>query len=143
LQKFLDTLHIVKDIENSGSPNNVDAAPNENNLIDFAKKPGRRVHKKREVFVAQVSKRLREMDLIRKAYNELTRTLQNNDPDCMESVDMIMFDHDMENEENGDENSDDIQSNLIGRPLFCVNFAPVSDDQPIVECFAGKLVRTR
>jgi len=28
----------VKDIENSGSPNNVDAAPNENNLIDFAKK---------------------------------------------------------------------------------------------------------
>jgi len=55
LQKFLDMLHIVKDIENSGSPNNVDAAPNENNLIDYAKK-GRRAHKKRYVFVAQVSK---------------------------------------------------------------------------------------
>ena len=46
LQKFHDILHIVRDIENFGSPNNVDAAPNENNLIDFAKKPGRRAHKK-------------------------------------------------------------------------------------------------
>jgi len=38
LQKFHDLLHIVRDIENYGSPNNIDAAPNENNLIDFAKK---------------------------------------------------------------------------------------------------------
>jgi len=38
LQKFHDLLHIVRDIENHRSPNNVDAAPNENNLIDFAKK---------------------------------------------------------------------------------------------------------
>jgi len=40
-------LHIVRDIENFGSPNKVDAAPNENNLIDFAKRPGRRAHKKK------------------------------------------------------------------------------------------------
>jgi len=46
LQKFHDLLHIVSDIENYGSPNNIDAAPNENNLIDFAKRPGRRAHKK-------------------------------------------------------------------------------------------------
>lgn len=46
LQKFHDLLHIVRDIENYGSPNNIDAAPNENNLIDFAKRPGRRAHKK-------------------------------------------------------------------------------------------------
>jgi len=46
LQKFHDMLHIVRDIENYGSPNNVDAAPNENNLIDFAKRPGKRAHKK-------------------------------------------------------------------------------------------------
>ncbi len=47
LQKFHDMLHIVRDIENFGSPNKVDAAPNENNLIDFAKRPGRRAHKKK------------------------------------------------------------------------------------------------
>jgi len=46
LQKFHDLLHIVRDIENYGSPNNIDAAPNENNLIDFAKRPGRRAQKK-------------------------------------------------------------------------------------------------
>ncbi len=39
LQKFHDLLHIVQDIVNYESPNNVDAAaPNENNLINFAKK---------------------------------------------------------------------------------------------------------
>jgi len=27
----------------------VDAAPNENNLIEFARRPGKRAHKKREV----------------------------------------------------------------------------------------------
>jgi len=63
LQKYHDLLHIVRDIENFGSPNNVDVAPNKNNLIDFAKRPGRRAHKKREVFVSQVSERLRETDL--------------------------------------------------------------------------------
>jgi len=46
LQKFHDLLHIVRDIENYGSPNNIDAALNENILIDFAKRPGRRAHKK-------------------------------------------------------------------------------------------------
>jgi len=56
LQKFHDMVHIVRDIENFGSPNNVDAAPNENNLIDFAKKPGRRAHKKREVFLHRLVK---------------------------------------------------------------------------------------
>ena len=143
LQKFHDMLHIVRDIENFGSPNNVDAAPNENNLIDFAKRPGKRAHKKREVFVAQVSKRLRETDLIRKAYNALTRTLQNNDSNTMDSEDMVVDYNDTENDEEGDEESDDIDSKLIGRPLFRVNFAPASEDDPIVECFAGKLVRTR
>ncbi len=64
LQKFHDMLHIVRDIENYGSPNNVDTVPNENNLIDLAKRPAYHVHKKKEVFVLQVSKCLRESDLI-------------------------------------------------------------------------------
>jgi len=38
LQKFHDMLHIVRDIENFGSPNNVDAAPNENNLKKSSQK---------------------------------------------------------------------------------------------------------
>jgi len=46
LQKFHDLLHLVRDIENYGNHNNIDAAPNKNNLIDFAKRPGRRAHKK-------------------------------------------------------------------------------------------------
>jgi len=66
-------LHTVRDMENFGSPNNVDAAPNEKNLINFAKRPGRRAHKKKEV-LPQVSKRLRESDSIRKAYHVLLRS---------------------------------------------------------------------
>jgi len=64
LQKLHDLLHRVRDIENYGSPNNVDAALNENNLIDLAKRPSRHAHKRKEVFVLQVSKQLRESDLI-------------------------------------------------------------------------------
>jgi len=37
LQNIHDMLHIVRDIENFGSPKNVVATPNENKLIDFAK----------------------------------------------------------------------------------------------------------
>jgi len=48
IQNFMKCC-IFWDIGNYGSPNNVDAAPNENNLIYFAKKPGERAHKK-EVF---------------------------------------------------------------------------------------------
>ncbi len=46
----------MKDIENFGSPNNVDAAPNENNLIDFAKRPGRRAHQKKELLFPKSAK---------------------------------------------------------------------------------------
>jgi len=99
LQKFHDMLHIVRDIENFGSPNNVDAAPNENNLIDFAKRPGKRAHKKKEVFVSQVSKRLKESDLIRKAYHALLRSLDNKDCNFEESEDIGMMDVDSTNEE--------------------------------------------
>ena len=56
---------------------------------------------------------------------------------------MVVDDNDMENDEEGDDDAVGIESKLIGRPLFHVNFAPASEDDPIVECFAGKLVRTR
>jgi len=47
LQKIHDMLHIVRDIEKFGSPpDNVDAAPNENNLIDFAKNLEKELTKK-------------------------------------------------------------------------------------------------
>jgi len=51
-------LHIVHDIKNYGSPNNADAAPNENKiLLIFQKNLNDELTKKKE-FVSQVSKRL-------------------------------------------------------------------------------------
>jgi len=52
LQTLHDMLQIVIDVENFRNSKIVDAAPNENNLTDYAKKPGRRAYKKREVFVS-------------------------------------------------------------------------------------------
>ena len=143
LQKFHNLLHVVRDIDNYGSPNNVDAAPNENNLVDFAKKPGRRSHKKKEVFVSQVSKRLRESDLIRKGYNALMRTLENKN--CgLEEVDeentgVVDMDIDVE-EDDIDDNA--IESKLSVSPLFCVHLEKLYN-QGMVECLAEKSVRIR
>jgi len=65
--KLHDLLHTVQDFENYGSPNNVDAALNENNLIDFAKRASWCAHKKKNIVVSQVRKHLQENDLIHKA----------------------------------------------------------------------------
>jgi len=62
LQKFHDMLH-MKDIENFGSPNNVDSAPNENNLIDFATNTWKESSSEERIVVSQVSKRLRDLIL--------------------------------------------------------------------------------
>ena len=128
LQKFHDLLHVVRDIENFGSPNNIDAAPNENNLIDFAKRPGRRAHKKREVFVSQVSKRLRESDLIRKAHYAIKRFIESKDMDWDHDDEQLEFiqeqygyDEDSgPNMENGSDNNI-VTSFLPVRALFTVN----------------------
>ena len=42
-----------------------------------------------------------------------------------------------------DNSSDEIESKLIGGPLFCVNLFPESEQQQIVQCLAGKSVQTR
>jgi len=55
LHKFHDLLHIVCDIENFGSPNNLDAAPNENNLIDPAKKPAWHAQKRKFLCLKSVN----------------------------------------------------------------------------------------
>jgi len=68
----------------------------------------------------------------------LNRTLENNDCDFVDTDEM-----ELENEEDLDTNSNVIESKLIGGPLFCVNLAPESEEQQIVECLAGKSVRTR
>jgi len=115
LQKFHDMLHIVSDIENFGSPNNVDAAPNENNLIDFAKRPGKRAHKKNK-FLFYKSKRLRESDLIRKAYHALLRSMDNKNCSFEESEDIVMMDVDSTNEEE-EMVEGVIESRLIGNPF--------------------------
>jgi len=140
LQKFHDMLHIVRDIENFGSPKNVDAAPNENNLIDFAKRPGKRAHKKREVFVSQVSKRLRETDLIRKAFNALSRTLDQENTEFVEMEDINMLDAEEMDDDEVDIEENAIHSVLVGKPLFCVHLDANGNDE-FVECLAGKTVQ--
>jgi len=47
---------------------------------------------------------------------------------------MNILENDVENQGNVDEDSDIIASKMIGRSLFCINLAPVSDEQQIVEC---------
>jgi len=93
------------------------------------------------VFVSQVSKRLRETDLIRKAYNALQRTLDTNKSVTVEADDNVMDNMDIENEDNTVEDNE-IQSKLIGKPLFCVNLDKPFN-QGMVECLAEKSVRTR
>jgi len=44
ISKISWSLLIIKDIENYGSPNNIYATLNENSLIDFARRLGRRAH---------------------------------------------------------------------------------------------------
>ena len=143
LQKFHDLLHVVRDIDNFGSPNNVDASPNEKNLKNFAKRPARRAHKKKEIFVSQVSHRLRESDLIRKGYNALMRTMENKN--CgLEEVDeenMDLVDMDVDVEDN-DIDDNEIDSKLIGSPLFCVHLKKLYN-QGMVECLTKKSVLIR
>jgi len=55
-QKFHDLLHMLRDLDNFGSPNNFDAAPNENNLIDFAKnQAGGHIRNEKYLFLKSVS----------------------------------------------------------------------------------------
>jgi len=97
----------------------VDAAPNENNLIDLAKKPARRAHKKREVFVSQVSKQLRETDLIRKAYAALMCTLESNEyPGMQTDLNDLLADEDDDIGCEHISGIEEIESRLVGRALF-------------------------
>jgi len=72
----------------------VDAAPHDTTSLILPK--GRRLTRKGNV--SHISKRLTGTYLIQKAYKALTKTLQNNHSDVMESEYMIMVDNDMENE---------------------------------------------
>ncbi len=78
-----------------------------------------------------MSKRLRETDLICKAFYALTRTVQSNDCEFQESDEMDCF-----------ESNTDHEDILENSPLFHVNLVLESEQQQIVECLAGKSVRT-
>jgi len=95
------------------TPNNVDTAPNENILIGFSKKPGKRVHKK-EMFVSQVSNRLWETDLICKAYHALARRL---DPH-VEYDDLDMLDSEQSIANDVVDALEIIELELVGKPYF-------------------------
>ena len=102
-----------------------------------------REHTKREVFVSQVSKRLRESDLIRKAYNALSRTLNHENSQFVEMEDMDVFEAEEIDDEDIGIEEDIIQSELIGKPLFHMHL-DANTNEEFVECLAGKSVqRTR
>jgi len=54
-RKFHDTLHISRDMQMFGCPQNRDASPGEHNLIDCAKQPAQRTQKRHSCFMDQVA----------------------------------------------------------------------------------------
>jgi len=97
--------------------------------------------------VSQVSKRLQETDLIRKANRSLLQYIGNKNIDWVSGVDQ--FDEDTEivqHDEDGDidDNVEDdpIVSFLPVKPLFRVNLRPKQNEY-IVKCLAEKSVRNR
>jgi len=78
------------------------------------------VQRKKEVFVSQVSKWLRESDLIHKAYSALMRTMGNNN--CVESLEDDMDVTEVpDGEDIVEDGYEDIESKTVGKPLFIVN----------------------
>ena len=77
---------------------------------------------KKEVFVSQVSKWLRESDLICKAYSALMRTMENNN--CIESLEDDMDVIEVPDDLKMAMKYEDIASKTVGKPLFIVNLDP-------------------
>jgi len=71
LQKFHDILHVSRNMQMFGCPQNWDASPGEHNLIEFAKRPARRTQKRQSCFMEQVAQRLHEASCINKARNSI------------------------------------------------------------------------
>ena len=67
LQKFHDLLHVSRDMQMFGNPQNWDASPGEHNLIDFAKCPARRTQKHHSTFMLQVTDYLQKNAVLEKA----------------------------------------------------------------------------
>jgi len=76
LQKFHEHLHLPVDIYMFGSPQNFDNSPTEHGLIETAKHPADHAQKSHSLFVSQVTKRLLETALIKKAKLALLRSRQ-------------------------------------------------------------------
>jgi len=86
-----------------------------------------------------VSKRLRESDLIRKAYAALMQTMDNTNVQEDKDVEISLMQPMSDNEDVEEEGFEDIDSKLIGRPLFVVNLDP----EPNQECLADKRIKAR
>jgi len=91
--------------------------------------------------VSQVSKWLRESDLISKAYSALMRTMDNNN--CVEILedDMDVIEV-LDGEDIVEDGYEDIESKTVGKPLFIVNLDPNPNDE-IVICLADKRIRAK
>ncbi len=98
-------------MEKFGSPLNTVNGPTEHSLIDFAKNPAKRAHKKQSVFVQQVCQRWHETMLIAKAKKalELSKKSMYADNICDHKQDIEL---------------QTVSSELIGNPMFQLLFRP-------------------
>jgi len=76
LQKFHETMHLPVDIFMFGSPQNYDNSPTEHGLIETVKHPADHAQKSWLLFVSQVTKRLMETVLIKKAKQSLQHSCE-------------------------------------------------------------------
>jgi len=74
LQKFHKILHLTIDKYMFGSPQNYDNSPTEHGLIETAKRPADHAQKSTSLFISQVTKRLLDTTLIKKAHQSLIRS---------------------------------------------------------------------
>jgi len=107
--------------------------PMKTNLI--CQEPGKRTQK--VVFVLQFSRRLRETDLICKAYHTFTRILDHNKTDNMDNDDSDMLDSEQGIGKDIVDGLEIIESDLVGNHVFYVHLDAL-DNQEFIECLAGK-----
>lgn len=85
IPKFHDQLHVAKNIEIHGAPENVHTGPQEHNHIENTKKPSKQVQRKKTILDWQLANRLSEKYIINAAYQKYVnledKTTENDKKD--------------------------------------------------------------
>jgi len=130
-----------------GVPTTLMQHPMKKILLILQKDLAEELIKKRGI-VSQVSKRLCETNLIRKANKSLLCSVANKDIDFGPCVAKMYTDGYGDNEGESDDDDDDemqdevVTSFLLLKPLFKLNFRP-KQNEDIITCLAEQSVRNR